>query len=442
MKYFTGEGGVVERGSVEGRMASVSILTQGCSANQSDSEAMAGVLEREGFFLIDDPSEADVVVVNTCTVKGPTEAALRRILSRLDPAKVVLAGCVPQADPASFTEYARLGPGQLDKVAEAARARLEGKALTFLGRREEAERLSLPSVRRNRFVEVVPIAQGCLSACAFCKTKHARGALRSYPVDAVVRRVSGAVAEGAREVWLTSQDCGAYGKDKGSSLAELLRAVLTIPRKFKIRVGMANPEHCKGMIDELISAFRDERVYKFLHVPVQAGSERVVRAMRRGHTVDDFTRVVAAFRKVFPRITIATDIICGYPGETREDFEETLSLVHEVRPDVVNISRFWPRPGTPAARLRPLPGWEVKRRSGELTSLFQRIALENNKQWMGWEGGVLFTEKGKEGTVIGRNDAYKQVVVRGGEELLGKRKRVRVEEVSSFDVRGRVIGAD
>ena len=150
-------------------------------------------------------------------------------------------------------------------------------------------------------------------------------------------------------MWLTSQDTACYGYDIDTNIVNLLKKILKMQRDFRIRLGMGNPDYFPDYLDELIEVFKDRRMYKFLHIPVQAGSDNVLKAMKRNYSISTFKNIIRKFRSNIPDITLSTDIICGYPDETDEDFEETIKLIKEIRPDVLNISRFWPRPGTIAA---------------------------------------------------------------------------------------------
>ncbi|MFH1133095.1 MAG: tRNA (N(6)-L-threonylcarbamoyladenosine(37)-C(2))-methylthiotransferase [Nanoarchaeota archaeon] len=418
-------------------MNRVFFITQGCSANIADSEVMAGLLAEAGYEMVGKAEDADLVIYNTCTVKGPTENEFIRRMRKLTALekKIIVAGCIPQAEPSLtvLQGISVVGPYDIHKIAEAADQTLKGKTVCFLSRVNKP-RLNLPKVRKNALVEIVPILHGCLGHCSYCKTKHARGHLHSYPINDIVRHVSKAVAEGAKEVWLTSQDCAAYGLDLGKTLPELLEAVCSIPRDFRVRVGMGNPEHYLLFLDRAVKAYEHEKIYKFLHVPVQSGSDEVLREMGREYTAADFMRVIRAFRKKMPQITVSTDIIVGYPTETEADFKKTLSLIRAARPDVHNLSRFWPRPGTPAAELKPLSSEVMKVRSKKTFALLRKVAFENNRKWVGWQGDVLVVEKGKGNTVIGRNFAYKQIVIEKGASLTS-REKVKVVRGTSIDLR-------
>jgi len=421
-------------------MTKVHIFTQGCSANMADSEVMAGALEKD-YSIVDNINDADVVVFNTCTVKGPSESAFLRKLKEVESAgkKVVIAGCIPQSSERKrFESYSQIGTDQIGQIPIAVSHAVRGEAVSLL-QHTNKPRLNVPKVRRNKFVEIVPISQGCLSACTYCKTKHARGALVSTPVAEIVRHISKAVEEGVKEIWLTSQDISAYGLDNDTNIARLLKSICSIDRDFKMRVGMGNPLFVTEFIDEYVEAFASDKIYKFLHLPVQCGSDVVLEDMKRGYTVNDFKLVVSKFREAYPQLCLSTDIICGFPSENVEQFEETVSLVEAVKPDSINISRFWPREGTQAAKMKQIDGLEVNRRSKKMTSLYHETALSNNRKWIGWEGQVLIVERAKNNGFIGRNFAYKQVIVASEDDLMGKTVTVEIVDATSFDLRSVLV---
>ncbi len=349
---------------VPGR-ASIHVRTWGCAHNSSDGEYMSGLLAEQGYTLTEDRSRADLWLLNSCAVKNPAEDHFRNEVeaARRAGKAVVAAGCVSQGRPGA--DYLRgvsvVGVQQIDRVVEVVEEALKGNTVRMLGakRREGGARgkaggapLSLPKVRRNPLVEIIAVSTGCLNQCTYCKTKHARGDLGSYPPEEIVERARQSFSEGVVEVWLTSEDTGAYGRDIGTSLPELLwRLVEVIPEGCRLRVGMTNPPYILDHLDEMAAVLRHPRVYSFLHVPVQSGSDAVLRDMRREYTVDDFSRVVNILRKKVPGLTVATDIICGFPTETEQDFDETMILCRKYRFPSLFINQFFPRPGTPAAKM-------------------------------------------------------------------------------------------
>jgi MiaB/RimO family radical SAM methylthiotransferase len=286
------------------------------------------------------------------------------------------------------------------------------------------------------------VSYGCLGSCAYCCVVFARGHLRSYSVKEVAERVQSDFAAGAREFWVTSQDTACYGRDLGSNLAGLLEALGDLAGDFKVRVGMMTPNMVTDMQDKLISAFRSDKVFRFLHLPVQSGDNEILKRMRRFYTAEQFKGIVDAFRVEFPDLTLATDVIVGFPGETAEAFENTLKLLEEVKPDVTNVSKFFARPKTAAAQMQDclVEREEIKRRSAVAAELAKRISLERNKRWVSWVGEVLIDEKGKpEGSWVGRNFAYKTIAIKSTENLLGKTLKVKVEEASATYLKGTLL---
>ena len=425
----------------------VFVKSFGCSANLADGEVLAGCLAKAGYELADSASEASVVVYNTCAVKGPTENRIVEILRRVPKGKkVIVAGCLPLISYERLCREVRfdgaVGPAAGEGIVEVVRRVMQGEKVVALeGALNAKPELSLPRLRGNPVVSVVPVNYGCLGACAYCCVVFARGHLRSYTIKEVAERVRKDVAAGAREFWVTSQDTACYGRDIGTDLAILLDAVCDVEGDFKVRVGMMTPNMVTDILDDLIDAFKSEKVLKFVHLPVQSGDDEVLRRMRRFYTVSEFKEVVNAFRRVFPEVTLATDVICGFPGESREAFENTLRLIGEVAPDIVNVSKFFARPRTAAADMRDafVERTEIKRRSTEAAKLVKRIALDNNQRWIGWTGEVLVDEKGKvAGSWVGRNFAYKPIAVKSSKVLLGEKLQVRVSKAFSTYLAGTI----
>lgn len=413
----------------------VFVRSFGCSANLADGEVLAGCLAAAGYELVDSASEASVLVYNTCAVKGPTENRVIEVLKRApQDKKVIVAGCLPLINFERLCREVRfdgaVGPATGDAIADVVKRVLSGERVVDLEAALNSKpALGLPRKRSNPVISVVPVNYGCLGACAYCCVVFARGHLRSYPVEEVVERVRKDLAAGAKEFWVTSQDTACYGRDLGTNLAALLKALGDVEGSFKVRIGMMTPNMVTDILDELIEAFKSDNVFKFLHLPVQSGDDGVLKRMRRFYSVRDFKQLVAEFKAAFPDVTLATDVICGFPGETREAFENTLKLIEEVKPDIVNVSKFFARPKTAAAEMQNafVEFGEIKRRSTAAARLAKQIALEQNQRWVGWTGEIIVDEKGKvPGSWVGRNFAYKPVTVKNPEALLGKTLRVRV----------------
>ncbi|MBI2143923.1 tRNA (N(6)-L-threonylcarbamoyladenosine(37)-C(2))-methylthiotransferase [Candidatus Woesearchaeota archaeon] len=419
----------------------VFIETYGCSANSSDSEIMAGLLGKGGHHVVAAAEDSDVIVVNTCTVKGPTEEKIRSRIRELSGRgkRLVVSGCMAEAQTGTVQKLAPaaaiIGTHKIDRIVDV----VEGNAHLAVGE-GRLNKAGLPKASLNRAISIVQINEGCLGSCTFCITKLARGSTFSYPVGTICNSVEDAVKNGCREIWLTSQDTGTYGMDRRSSLPLLLQEVCKVEGDFFVRVGMMNPTLANHLLQPLIGAYKNGKMFKFLHIPLQSGSNKVLAAMKRGYRAETFKKIVAEFRRQLPQITISTDIICGFPAETEDDFKETLAVVEETRPDTINISRFWPRPGTAAAGMKRLPDSVVKGRSKRLASLCKKISLGNNRKWLGWKGRIVVDENGKvPGTFVGRNFAYKQAVISTGRNLLGRTTEAEITGATATWLKARLV---
>jgi MiaB-like tRNA modifying enzyme len=289
-------------------------------------------------------------------------------------------------------------------------------------------KVGIPKVRLNPAIGIIEIASGCMSECTFCQTKLAKGDLQSYRLGDIVRQVKHDLEDGCVEVWLTSTDNGCYGLDIGTSLPELVQKVSEIEHDFRARVGMMNPMHLPRIKERLLESFASDKVFKFLHLPVQSGSDKVLKDMKRLHTSKIFHDVNSTFRKRFDRFTIATDIIVGFPTETEDDFIKTVDLIDKTRPDVINLSRYSARTGTKASQMEQINVSEVKRRSKIIFDRAKKISQERNEEWVGWEGDVLFDEV-SDGIIKGRNFAYKQVVT-DNKVKLGQNANVKITKAT------------
>ena len=247
---------------------------------------------------------------------------------------------------------------------------------------------------------------------------------------------------GCKEILLTSQDNGAYVHGKVKQ-PELLESIVAIDGEFFIRNGMTNPMYLKPFLNQLIEVYKSPKMYKFLHIPVQSGSNKVLQKMKRGYKIELFEKIVEEFRKEIPEITISTDIIVGFPEETEEDFQETVNLVKKMKFDVLNISKFGSRPGTEAEKMEQVDKKEVNKRSATLSVLVKKIFSENNKTWVGWSGRCLVNEVGKNGDLVARNTFYKPVVLDGvkNKSLLGSFVDVEITKAKETYLVGKITKA-
>ena len=358
-------------------MTKVYAEVYGCPSNIADSEIAIGLLKKAGFEIVDSIEESDLNIIFTCVVKTPTEQRMIGRIQQLAADKpLIVAGCMPKVERRKIeklaAEASMLGPDSIQAIVDVAKKTLKGEKIIFV-KDLQKPKLCLPRIRKNKNVGIVEISNGCLSSCTYCIVKFARGRLRSYPIEKIIEEVRAAVANGCREIWLTSQDNGCYGLDIGTNLAKLLKAVCGIPGNYTIRVGMMNPTYVKKILNELIEVYKNEKIQKFLHLPVQSGSDKILRAMKRGYTVVDFVEIVERFRKEIPDLFLSTDVIVGFPDESDADFDATIKLLKKIKPDKVNISKFGARPGTEAAKLKQLPIEVINERSRRLYKIIKEF---------------------------------------------------------------------
>jgi len=337
------------------------IKTYGCQANVNDSEILASKLINQGNEIVETESQADKIIVNTCAVKNKTQSKILHYLKKNSDKEIEIGGCLTKS---------------LDFHKNFPRTKIIDTINT--------NKLSKNISRKNKEIAIIQICQGCLNYCTFCSTKLARGNLKSYRIGDIKRTFESSINQGCNLIYLTSQDNGAYGKDIKTSLPELLDELTNVEGNYKIRVGMMNPWHLRKIKKQIIESYKSPKIIKFIHIPVQSGSEKVLKDMKRIHTVEEFREIVDLFRKNFPRekfpdSTIATDIIVGYPTETEEDFQKTFNLIKETKPEVLNISSFSSRPGTKASKLKQLSSEVIKERTKRLNSLYMGYRKEIEK---------------------------------------------------------------
>ncbi|MBN1156335.1 tRNA (N(6)-L-threonylcarbamoyladenosine(37)-C(2))-methylthiotransferase [Candidatus Woesearchaeota archaeon] len=407
----------------------VHIKTFGCSANLHDSEVVAGLLKEAGYVVADNPEEADILIISVCTVKGETKALkeIRKAKESFAEKRIVVAGC--------FTEKVRKNFSELEYIE----TNIITGIVDFLEKRKldiKKTKINLPKIRKNPVISIVPISSGCKNKCSYCSVKLIKGELKSYPKEEILKEVKQSIGEGCKEIWITSQDNSVYGLDiyKKISLPALLKEIISLKGNFFVRIGMMNPDKTARMKKELAEVLKSDKVFKFIHIPVQSGSDRILKLMKRKYSVNNFISLVEYFREEIPGITISTDIIVGFPTETENEFNESIKLIKKIKPDVLNISRFMKREGTEAARLKQIPGGIIKSRSRTMTKVFNSIALNKNREWIGWKGSVLIDEKGKNNTSVGRNIYYRPVII--NKKLHpGKIANVKIFSATGCDLR-------
>ncbi len=387
----------------------------GCTANKSDANLVKGQLLKDNHEIVEKIDDADVLIILTCTVIDTTQ---QRMLSRLKELKktgkkIIVAGCMASIQKELAQEILPdaqfLPPQYSHHITEV----LGGKRIVF----EEKNKTLFPKYHDSIFAPI-SISEGCNFSCSYCITSKARGKLRIFPIEEIKQDVCLAVKQGCKEIQLTAQDTASYVFDTKTDLGELLTNVCTINGEYKIRVGMMNPFTLLKNIDSIIKGYNDPKIYKFLHLPVQSGNNEILKMMKRKYTTDDFFNIVKQFRKHYSNLTLSTDIIVGFPTETDEQFQHTINLLEQIKPDVTNITRFSARPFTKAKSMKGRIKTEiVKNRSKKLTQLCSKLTEKNNQKHVGKKYNVLITEKGKNNTFIGRSENYKPVILKDKVEI-------------------------
>ena len=428
------------------------IITQGCQMNVRDSEAMAALLAGMGYQPSDAPDDADIILLNTCTIReGADDKAygrlgeLRALKRKRSGVILGIAGCLVQKDRERVRERAPyldlvFGVHNIHRLPELIRQARDGCMPVYeVWDRSERDRPlpALPALRGNPVRGFVNIIHGCNKFCTFCIVPYVRGRERSVPPDAVVAEIRGLVDQGYREVTLLGQNVDSYGHDltPRRDLADLLGLVHEVGGIERIRFTTSHP---RDMTRKLIHTMAGlEKVCEHVHLPVQAGDDRVLRRMHRAYTTDQYRATVASIREAMPGASVTTDIIVGFPGETEAEFENTVRLVNELRFDTVNTAAYSPREGTPAAGHPDQVPDDVKRhRLQALNQLVERIAGEVNGPLVGTRHDVLVDAPGTRGGVVGRTRTNKVVTLDGGPSLIGRTMPVAITSAGSWVLRG------
>ncbi len=383
-------------------MATYHIETYGCTSNRGESRSIERALRDAGHYRVEGPENADVAILNTCTVVEKTERNMLRRAEELDAetADLVVTGCMALAQGEAFEDI----DAQVLHWDEVPAAVTNGECPTAT---PDAEPIL------DGVVGILPIARGCMSNCSYCITKFATGRVDSPPVEENVEKARALVHAGAKEIRITGQDTGVYGWDEGErTLPELLEEICAIDGEFRVRLGMANPGGVHGIHEELADVFAEnEKLYNFIHLPVQSGSDAVLEAMRRQHRVDKFEAIVETFDARLDHWTLSTDFIVGFPTETEADHEMSMALLERTHPEKINVTRFSKRPGTDAAEMKGLGGTIKKERSKAMSALKREICTDAHASMVGETHEVLVVEDGTGDSVKCRDGAYRQVIL-------------------------------
>ncbi len=430
------------------------IETYGCASNKADSQIISKIL-KENSYIPTTFSEAQFVIINTCAVKQQTENKIKERLKELyliyqgnKNKFIIIAGCLPHAGDNYFNIIERIVPNysaildldnfeELPAIFEQIK---KGKRNLFIPSKKSIDKSEfLIDYQEGKLTGIVPISEGCLGACTYCCVKNARGRLNCYNPKNIVKNVEHQLKQGIKQIYLTSQDCSTYTHDT-MTLFDLVHSINNLPFQFYLRVGMLNPKFLIDHYDQLVSIFGLKKVYQFLHVPIQSGSNKVLKLMNRPYTIEDVREKLKSLREKFSYLTISTDIICGFPGETRDDFQKSINLIDFLKPEILNISKFTPRPGTKAKRMKQVSSKEIKARSIELSNIFRDSLSNINDKWKNWQGFFLTLHAGtEENQTFGRNFAYKNIFIDNFRGEYGTFVKIRINAVDGFNLHAQII---
>jgi threonylcarbamoyladenosine tRNA methylthiotransferase CDKAL1 len=428
--------------------------TYGCAFNKADSYIISTVLKDANYVQVP-LNDAEFIIINTCGVKQQTENKIKRRLRNLYERykenldkHLIITGCLPHIAEGYVKIIERIVPNygaiidlnNIQNIPEILNELRNGKynlIITSVDHIDKSQfKIHYPP---GKVTGIIPISEGCLGACTYCCVKNARGRLNCYNHLSIIDNIQSQLNQGIKQIYLTSQDCSTY-KFKDVSLAELVGNIVDLKDKFYLRVGMINPQFLVEELDQLITIFNFDKVYKLFHMPLQSGSDSILKEMNRTYRINPVVKNLKILKKEVPNLSFSTDIICGFPGETETDFNDTIQLVKKIKPQILNISKFTPRPGTKAKQMAQINSRIIKERSMRLSHIFRDSLTDANVEWEGWKGDVLILHPGeKSHQAFGRNIAYKNVLIENYNQKFGKFVEVEIEKVDGFNLFGTLI---
>lgn len=425
------------------------IETMGCQMNEHDSEKMASLLTKSGFFEVKEPKEADIVIINTCSVRKKAEEKFFSYVGRLATLKrkekiiIGVTGCIAQLEKESlfdripYIDFA-LGPSSIHKVVEAIKIVKKGEKFSDFSE-DGKETLCLKSSHTQKKIKAyVTIMKGCNNFCSYCVVPYARGREISRESKEVLKEIRELSEQGVKEVILLGQNVNSYNKDRNDiSFPQLLEKINDIPGIERIRFVTSHP---RDLSYELISCFgRLDKLCEHIHLPFQSGSNKILKLMNRGYTKEEYLEKIEALRQVCPEIAITADCIVGFPGEDERDFEETMDLVRKVRFHNIFSFVFSPRKYTMALTLpNQVPKEQALERLYRLQEEQKKITIEKNRELEGKKVEVLVEGQSKrsENDLTGRTRTNIVVNFQGPKELIGRTVEVTVIKGYANSVRG------
>lgn len=430
------------------------IVTFGCQQNVSDSERIKGMLILCGYSLTENIHEADFILFNTCAVRGHAEdrvygnvGATKKYKKSNPNLLVSVCGCMAQQQSVADKFYKSypyvdivFGTQQYHRLPEFIYRRLTGKRVYELTLDNADIVEDIPISRDGTLKGWLPIMYGCNNFCTYCIVPYVRGRERSRAPQEIIDEATKMINDGYKEIMLLGQNVNSYGKGEshGINFARLLRMINDIPGDFRIRFMTSHPKDCT---EELLEAIRDcKKVERHIHLPFQSGSSKILKQMNRHYDREGYLNLIKAARERLPDVEFTSDIIVGFPGETYEDFCETLSLVKEVKFTSLFTFIYSPREGTPAAVMPdPISREEKGKWFNELLEAQDEISKELNSSLIGKQMRVLCEEKTAEGHICGKSEYYSSVSFEGTDDMIGNFVTVRIEKYHNNTLYGTVI---
>ncbi len=426
------------------------IQTYGCTANQNNSEILKGILTQSGYQITNNEQIADIIILNTCIVKQKTENKIKRRIQDLNKKNklIIITGCMPETDAKQIKQLnpntILLGTHHFKDINNLIKNHQENKLSwkeqdEYLSYKDETK-LNLPKIPKDKLISITQISQGCLGNCTYCKTRLSKGKLFSYPQEEIIKSIESDLRAGAKEVWITSQDNANYNLDKGEQkLPELLNKILSLKHNFKLRLGMMDLNNVLPILNQLIEIYKHPKIYKFLHIPIQSASNKILKHMNRLYTIEQAKEIIKKFRQEIPDITISTDIITGYPTETQQDHKANLSFIKTLKPDVFNLSKFSSHKQTQAGKLKQLKPEIISKRTSEIMQAHRETALQNKQKFLNKEIKVFINKKLAQNLYQARDENYNIVLINSKDKILGKNIEVKIKQVGVHHLIGEII---
>ena len=433
------------------------VITYGCQMNEHDSEKISGMLENMNYEPVENPEEADVVVINTCLIRENAEltvygkvGALKKLKEENPDMVLAVGGCMMQKDEPAERLYQKhpqvdiiFGTHNLHRIPALIEQIKSGEEqIIEIWDEPKAPDEDTPVKRKNDFQAWVTIIKGCDNYCSYCVVPYVRGPERSRSKNKIIQEVKELAAEGVKEITLLGQNVNAYGQDleRNYSFSQLLGELTEIKFLQRIRFMTSHPRDFNEDIIKTVT--KNKKLCSHYHLPVQSGSSKILERMNRGYTRNEYLELINKIRNIDPGASITSDIIVGFPGETEEDFQKTLSLVRKCRFDMAFTFAYSSRPGTAAENMeKEVDSEEKKARLHKLMEVQNKISKEKNKQLVGEKLEVLVEGESKKNSdnYSSRTETNKLVIVPGKPELKGKIIPVEITEAGSWTLYGKIL---